>query len=173
MKEIKYVSIDYTKSEEINNENLDIVIVLESENIDIMEVHGELEEINKYLRDNKNSVKLLTKEEANELGRRLVVGTPIIYDNEYGEEFETVIKDFNVDDGIIFDEIDNLDDSVTFDELDGEIWHTLGYNDENEKLEISNMQRIKVDGEIKWTDDIELLNGIDNFFYPNISKETN
>ena len=121
MKEVKYVSFELKNSkEEVGNKNIDFLLTLESENIDIMEICGEKEEINKYLEDNKDLVKLLTKKEANELGRKLVIGKPITYENEYGEEFENVIKDFNMDQGIIYDGVDGngVDEDKLEDKVD-------------------------------------------------------
>ena len=55
-------------------------------------------------------------------------------------------------------------------DLDGEIWHCLKENN-GEKIEISNMQRFRINNVIKWTDNIELLDKITEYFYPEWDKQ--
>jgi len=51
-----------------------------------------------------------------------------------------------------------------------EIWHTLR-DDVNNKIEISNLQRFRINGEIKWTDNVELLEEVTEHFYPGYKKK--
>lgn len=87
--------------EEFNVDGLEYLILLETDKIDIHEINGDENLINEYLNKNKKFVKLLTENEANQLGRDLIIGESIFVEDEYGNEIVEEIIDFNINDGII------------------------------------------------------------------------
>ena len=65
-----------------------------------------------------------------------------------------------------FDEEFERDDN----KYPNEIWHTLK-DDGQVKIEVSNLQRFKINGVLKWTDNVELLKDVNKFFYPDGGEE--
>lgn len=106
--EVKYLIVDNDHEELLDQEGLKFSIVLETDQVDIIEVHGEENLINEFVEKNKKFIKLTTKKNANLIGQELLMGESVWYEDKYGNEKSELIVDFDVDEGITtYDEIKN------------------------------------------------------------------